>query len=235
MPPQIYPTPFDALFDVFDGAVILVGGFGHVGHPHNLVRALRDRGVKNLTIVANNIGLGDSLDLLAETGQIKKFIGSFPVRASRERMTHFERLFREGLAEVEITPQGTMVERIRAAGAGIAAFYTPVGVGTIVEQGKEKRVFNGREYVLELALPGDFALIKAYKADKLGNLVYRRTARNFNPIMATAAKITIAEVEEVVEPGELDPEAIVTPGIYVDRLVICPRDYNDPAIFQTWD
>ena len=137
MPPQIYPTPFDALFDVFDGAVILVGGFGHVGHPHNLVRALRDRGVKNLTIVANNIGLGDSLDLLAETGQIKKFIGSFPVRASRERMTHFERLFREGLAEVEITPQGTMVERIRAAGAGIAAFYTPVGVGTIVEQGKE--------------------------------------------------------------------------------------------------
>lgn len=179
----------------------MVGGFGHVGHPHNLVRALRDRGVKNLTIIANNIGLGDSLDLLAETGQIKKFIGSFPVRASRERMTHFERLFREGLAEVKIIPQGTMVERIRAAGTGIVAFYTPVGVGTVVEQGKEKHVFNSREYVLETALHADFALIKAYKADKLGNLIYRRTARNFNPIMVSAARVTIAEVEEAVEPG----------------------------------
>lgn len=216
---KVYESLDEAIADVFDGATILVGGFGPAGHPANLIQALRRKGTKNLTIVCNNCGLGDLIDTLVENRQVKKFIGSFPFRTSASEVTGLERQYRAGEVAVEVVPQGTVAERIRAAGAGIPAFYTPTGVGTPVEEGKEKRVFNGREYILERALPGDFAFIKAYKADKMGNLTYHKVARNFNPVMATAAQVTIAEVEEIVEPGELDPEMVVTPGIYVDRIV----------------
>lgn len=220
---KVYATVDDALADVFDGATILIGGFGPAGSPANLIQALRRQGAKNLTIVANNCGLGDLIDMLAESGQMRKFIGSFPVRPSAAEVTHLERRSRAGEIAVEVVPQGTLVERVRAAGAGIAAFYTPTGVGTVVAEGKEVRVFDGQEYVLERALPGDFALIKAYKADTVGNLVYHAAARNFNPVFATAGRVTIAEVEEVVPAGALDPEVIVTPGIFVDRIVVAPK------------
>jgi 3-oxoacid CoA-transferase A subunit len=220
---KVYPTPDDALADVFDGATILIGGFGPAGSPANLIQALRRQGATNLTIVANNCGLGDLIDTLAESGQMRRFIGSFPVRPSASEVTHLERRYRAGEIEVEVVPQGTLAERVRAAGAGIAAFYTPTGVGTRVAEGKELRVFDGKEYLLERALGGDFALIKAYKADTAGNLIYHAAARNFNPTFATAGKVTIAEVEEVVPAGALDPEAIVTPGIFVDRIVVAAK------------
>jgi len=212
-------TAAAAVADIPDGASILLGGFGVLqGWSHELLFALRQRGVKNLTIICNSPGFGPfSPQILAENRQIKKLIASFGGYAYR--VTPLSEQIGRGEVEFEMVPQGTLVERVRAGGAGIPAFFTPTGVGTVVEEGKEKRVFNGREYLLETALRADFAFIRAYKADTHGNLVYRRTARNFNPPFATAADVTIAEVDEVVEPGTLDPEAIATPGIFVHRLV----------------
>lgn len=216
---KIYTSYADIVADIHDGATLLVGGFGLCGIPENLIIALRDKGVKNLTVVSNNCGVDDwGLGLLLREKQIKKMVSSY-VGENKE----FERQFLSGELEVELTPQGTLAERLRAGGAGIPAFYTPAGVGTPVAEGKEVRVFNGKEYLLEHAITGDFALIKAWKADKLGNLVYRKTARNFNPMMAAAGKITIVEVEEIVEVGELDPDQIHTPSIYVQRLIQAPK------------
>ncbi len=217
---KIFASPDDAITDIFDGCTIMFGGFGVTGIPFTLARALYKKGTKNITMISNSPGgrLEDfDLSILFEKRQIKKVIASFPVYAGKVNI--FEKQYLKGEVELEVVPQGTLAERIRAGGAGIPAFYTPTGVGTVVEEGKEKRLFDGKECLLELALRADFALIKAYKGDKMGNLTYRMTARNFNPVMATAAKVTVAEVDEIVEVGELDPEAIVTPGIYVDRIV----------------
>jgi 3-oxoacid CoA-transferase A subunit len=201
--------------NVRDGMTIMAGGFGLCGIPENLIQGLRELGVKDLTVISNNCGVDDfGLGILLQTKQIKKMIASY-VGENDE----FERQFLTGELEVELVPQGTLAERIRAGGAGIPAFYTPTGYGTLVAEGKEVRQFDGKWYVLERALHADLALVKAYKADKAGNLVYRKTARNFNPMMATAADVTIAEVEEIVEIGQLDPDCIHTPGIYVDMVV----------------
>jgi len=197
-----------------DGATILFGGFGLCGIPENLILALRDTGVKNLTCVSNNAGVDDwGLGLLLQTRQIKKMISTYV----GENKT-FEKQFLDGELEVELVPQGTFAERIRAGGAGIGGFYTPTGVGTMVAEGKEIRVLGGRELVLELPILGDFAFVRAWRGDKAGNLLYRMSARNFNPIMATASACTIAEVEELVEPGAIDPNVVHTPGIFVDTL-----------------
>jgi len=208
-----------AVADIPDGASILLGGFGVLqGWSHELLFALRERGVKNLTLICNSPGFGPfSPQILAENGQIKKLIASFG--GYSYRVTPLSEQIGRGEVEFEMVPQGTLVERIRAGGAGIPAFFTPTGIGTVIEEGKEKRVFNGHEYLLETALRADFALIRAHRADAYGNLVYRRTARNFNPPFATAANVTIAEVDEIVELGQLDPEAVATPGIFVHRLV----------------
>ena len=198
-----------------DGATLMVGGFGLCGIPENLIRALRDRGVKNLTVISNNAGVADfGLGLLLKTRQIRKMISTYV----GENAVFEEQLLKMEI-EVELVPQGTFAERIRAGGAGIAGFFTPTGVGTLIAEGKETRVIDGREFVLERPLKADFALVKAFRGDAYGNLVYRRTARNFNPVMATAASVTIAEVEEIVPVGALDPEAVATPGIYVDCLL----------------
>ena len=210
----------EAIADITDGSTIMFGGFGVSGIPATLIRALRQKGTKNITAIINSAGgrlANLDLAVLVENRQIKKVIASYPVYPWIA--SAFEEQYLKGEVELEITPQGTFVERIRAGGAGIAGFYTPTGVGTIVEKGKEKRTFNGKEYLFELALKADFTLIKAHKADRMGNLTYRMVARNFNPVMATAAKITIAEVDKIVEAGELDPETIITPGIYVNRIV----------------
>ena len=209
----------EALADIRDGASILIGGFGVLqGWPHELLFALRDSGVSDLTIICNSPGFGPlSPQILAETGQVSKLIASFGGYAYRT--TPLSEQIGRGEVAFEIVPQGTLVERIRAAGAGIPAFFTPTGVGTIVAEGKEKRSFDGRTYLLETALRADFALIRAYQADTAGNLIYRGTARNFNPPFAAAAAVTLAEVDAIIEPGQLDPEAIATPGIFVDRLV----------------
>lgn len=204
----------EAIRDIPDGATIMIGGFGLCGIPENLIAALVRKGVKNLTTISNNVGIDDfGLGKCLAAGQIVKHIGSY-VGENRllEEMVLGNRL------DLTLLPQGTLAECLRAGGAGIPAFYTPTGVGTIVAEGKETREFDGREYVLERALKADFALIKAWRGDKWGNLIYRKTARNFNPMMATAAKITIAEVEELVEVGELDPDKIMTPSIYVKRI-----------------
>jgi 3-oxoacid CoA-transferase subunit A len=215
---KVFASAAEAVRDIPDGATLLVGGFGLVGIPENLILALRDQGTKDLVCVSNNCGVDDwGLGLLLQTRQIRKMISSYV----GENKT-FERQFLNGELEVELVPQGTLAERIRAGGAGIGGFYTPAGVGTVVAEGKETRIFDGREYVLEMPIRGDFALIKGWKADRLGNVIYRKTARNFNPLMAAAAKITIVEVEELVEPGELDPDAIHTPSIYVQRIVVGP-------------
>jgi 3-oxoacid CoA-transferase A subunit len=204
-----------AIEDVKDGATILLGGFGLCGIPENLILALREKGVKNLTCVSNNAGVDDwGLGVLLRTRQVKKMISSY-VGENKE----FERQCLAGELEVELVPQGTLAERVRAGGAGIPAFFTPTGVGTEVAQGKEVREFDGRPYVLERAIKGDFALVKAWKGDRWGNLVYRKTTRNFNPVMATAGAKTIAEVEQIVELGQLDPDTVHTPGIYVDRIL----------------
>jgi 3-oxoacid CoA-transferase subunit A len=203
-----------ALSGIADNMTILVGGFGLCGIPENLIAALRDSGVRGLTCVSNNAGVDDfGLGLLLQTQQIRKMMSSYV----GENGT-FERQFLSGELEVELIPQGTLAERLRAGGAGIPAFYTPTGVGTLVAEGKETRDFEGRPYILERAIQGDFALVKAWKGDKYGNLMYRKTARNFNPMIATAGRVTVAEVEELVEIGELDPENIHTPGIYVQRI-----------------
>lgn len=215
---KVYPSAAAALEGVSDGMTLLVGGFGLCGIPENLILALRETGVKNLTCVSNNAGVDDfGLGLLLQTRQIKKMISSYV----GENAT-FEKQFLSGELEVELCPQGTLAERLRAGGAGIPGFYTPTGVGTLVAEGKEVREFDGRPYILERGIRGDFALVKAWKADTYGNLIFRKTARNFNPMAATAAKITVAEVEEIVEPGELDPDSVHTPGIFVQRLIQGP-------------
>jgi len=204
-----------AVADIPDGATLMAGGFGLCGIPETLIAALFRRGVRGLTVISNNCGIDDKgLGPLLGAGQIKKIIASYV----GENKT-FERLYLEGKVDVELCPQGTLAERIRAGGAGIPAFYTPTGFGTAVAEGKETRVFDGRSYVLEHALSADYALVKAWKGDRFGNLVYRKTTRNFNPMMATAAAITVAEVEDLVEPGALDPDQVHTPGIYVQRIL----------------
>ena len=208
-----------AVQDVPSGATLVVGGFGLCGIPENLIAALAATDVKGLTCVSNNCGVDDwGLGILLGKRKIRKMISSY-VGENAE----FERQYLAGELELEFCPQGTLAERMRAGGAGIAGFYTPTGAGTIVAEGKETKVFDGREYVLERGLTGDFALVAAWKADRLGNLVYRKTARNFNPMAATAGRITVAEVEELVEPGALDPDEIDTPGIFVTRVVVAPR------------
>ncbi|MCM3268531.1 CoA transferase subunit A [Paenibacillus elgii] len=205
----------EAVRDIQDGAVLIVGGFGLCGIPEHLIAALREQGTKDLTVVSNNCGVDDwGLGLLLANRQIKKMVSSYV----GENKT-FEKQFLSGELEVELVPQGSLAERIRAGGAGIPGFYTATGVGTPVAEGKEHKTFDGRTYLLERAIVGDFALVKAWKADPMGNLVFRKTSRNFNPMAAAAGKITIAEAEEIVGVGELDPDEIHTPGIYVQRVV----------------
>jgi 3-oxoacid CoA-transferase subunit A len=204
----------EAIQDVFDGATIMVGGFGLCGMPENLIRALARKGVKNLTTISNNAGVdGLGVGLLLANGQIQRHIGTY---VGENKL--LEQMVLNGTVQLDLVPQGTFSERIRAAGAGIPAFFTPTGVGTVVAEGKETRDFDGRPFIMERALQADFAFVKAWKGDKWGNLVYRKTARNFNPMMATAAKITIAEVEQLVEPGELDPDMVHTPSVFVKRI-----------------
>ena len=205
----------EAVADFFDGATVMAGGFGLCGIPENLIAAIRRKGTKGLTIISNNCGIdAKGLGILLANGQVKKMISSYV----GENKT-FERLFLEGKLEVELTPQGTLAERIRAGGAGIPAFFTATGFGTVVADGKETRAFDGRNYVLERALTADFSIVKAWKGDTFGNLVYRKTARNFNPMMAAAGRTTIAEVEELVEPGAIAPDQVHSPGIYVTRVL----------------
>jgi 3-oxoadipate CoA-transferase, alpha subunit len=206
-----------AVADVHDGATIMIGGFGNAGMPRALIDALIAHGARDLTIVNNNAGNGDTgLAALLAAGRVRKIICSFP----RQTDSHvFDGLYRSGKIELELTPQGNLAERIRAAGAGIGGFFSPTGYGTLLAEGKETRLINGRQYVLESPIHADYALIKALKADRWGNLVYRKAARNFGPIMAMAAKCTIAQVDEVVALGDLDPEVIITPGIFVKRVV----------------
>jgi len=213
---KLYDSADKALEGIQDNMTILVGGFGLCGIPENLIQALKNTGAKNLTCVSNNAGVDDfGLGLLLQTRQIQKMVSSYVGENDL-----FAQQFLEKQLDVEFVPQGTLAERIRAGGAGIPAFYTPTGVGTQVAAGKETRQFQDREYVLEQGITGDFSLVKAWKADTYGNLIYRKTARNFNPMMATAGHITVAEVEEVVNMGELDPDSIHTPGIFVQRLFV---------------
>ena len=214
MSKKVFQDAKSALFDVKDGMTLIVGGFGLCGIPENCIATLRDMNVKNLTCVSNNAGVDDfGLGLLLQQRQIKKMISSYVGENAL-----FEKLYMSGELELEFCPQGTLAERMRAGGAGIAGFYTPTGVGTLVAEGKELKTFDGREYVLERGIKGDFAFVKAWKGDKFGNLIFRKTARNFNPMAATAGKITVVEVEELVEIGELDPDQIHTPGVYVQRI-----------------
>jgi 3-oxoadipate CoA-transferase alpha subunit len=214
---QIYSTALEAVTDIPDGSVVMFGGFAGAGAPDDLFEALAEQGARHLTGISNHCGRGEAgLARLLLQGQIQKMVSTY---AFHRDSYVFRRLYEEGKVELELIPQGTMAERIRAAGAGIPAFFTPTGAGTVVAEGKEVRWFGDREYILEEALHADYALIHAKKADRLGNLVYSKTGRNFNPIMAAAASIAIVEVEEIVEIGELDPEVIVTPFLYVDRLV----------------
>jgi 3-oxoadipate CoA-transferase alpha subunit len=214
---KIFDSPESALAGIHDGATVMIGGFGNAGMPVQLIDALIDHGARDLTIVNNNAGNGDTgLAALLKAKRVRKIICSFP----RQSDSHvFDALYRAGEIELELTPQGNLAERIRAAGAGIGGFFTPTGYGTLLAEGKETREINGKHYVLESPIHADFALIKALRADRWGNLVYRKTARNFGPIMAAAAKCAIVQVNEVVGLGELDPEHIVTPGIFVQRVV----------------
>ena len=206
----------EAVQDIQDGATILVGGFGLVGIPENLILALKEKGTKDLTVISNNCGVDEwGLGLLLKNRQIKKMVGSY-VGENKE----FERQVLSGELEVELIPQGTLAERIRAGGAGIPAFYTPAGVGTPIAEGKEVRTFHGKEYLLEEAIQADFSFVRAWKGDIMGNLVYNKTARNFNPMIAAAGKVTIAEVEELVGVGELSPDQIHTPSIYVQKVIV---------------
>ena len=218
---KVVASPDEALHDVFDGASIMFGGFVSAGSPSNLILALQRRGARRITAIANNIGLGDKLDVLCEQRQIAKVIATFAIRASGTRRSLFEEQYQRGEVELELVPQGTFVERIRAGGAGLGGVLTRTGLGTMVQEGKQAVTVDGIDYLLETPLRADFAFVKAYKADRAGNLVYRRAGRNFNPVMATAADVVIAEVEEIVETGELDPESIGTPAVYVDRVVHC--------------
>src|SRR5271169_4354025 len=211
---KVVASAEEAIQDVFDGATIMVGGFGLCGMPENLIRALAKKGTKNLTTISNNVGVdGLGMGLLLANGQIRRHIGTY---VGENKL--LEQMVLNGTVQLDLVPQGTFSERIRAGGAGIPAFFTPTGVGTVVADKKETREFDGRTYMMERGLKADFALVKAWKGDKWGNLVYRKTARNFNPMMATAAKVTIAEVEHLVEVGELDGDSIHTPSIYVKRI-----------------
>ena len=211
---KVYQDAKSAIAGVKDNMTLLVGGFGLCGIPENAIEALRDSGVKGLTCVSNNAGVDDfGLGLLLQTRQIKKMMSSYV----GENAT-FEKQFMAGELELEFCPQGTLAERLRAGGAGIPGFFTPTGVGTLIAEGKEVRNFDGRDYILEKGITGDFAFVKAWKGDKFGNLVYRKTARNFNPMVAMAGKITVAEVEHLVEVGELDPDQVHTPGVFVQRI-----------------
>jgi 3-oxoadipate CoA-transferase alpha subunit len=206
-----------AVSGIQEGSTVLIGGFGPAGQPVELIEALIRGGVTDLTVVSNNAGNGRvGLAALLANGQVRKIICSFPRQADSYV---FDELYRADKVELELVPQGNLAERMRAAGAGIGAFYSPTGVGTPLAEGKERRTIDGRDYVLEYPIKGDVALIKAFRADTLGNLVYRKTARNFGPVMATAAETTVVQVSEIVEPGRLDPEAVITPGIFVDRIV----------------
>lgn len=210
-------SPSEALADVRDGATVMVGGFGEAGSPIELIHALIDQGATDLTVISNNCGSGEvGLAALLKAGRVSKVICSFPRTANS---TVFPELYRAGKTALELVPQGTLAERIRAGGAGIPAFYTPTAVGTPLAEGKETREFDGKTYVLEHGLRADLTLIKAKRADTHGNLVYNKTARNFSPVMAMAGRVTVVQVEEIVDPGELDPEAVVTPGIFVSRVV----------------
>jgi len=212
---KVLASADEAIADINDGATIMVGGFGLCGIPEKLIRALVKKGVKNLTTISNNVGVDEfGLGLMLYAGQIRAHKGSY---VGENKL--LEDMVLTGRIDLELIPQGTFAERIRAGGAGIPAFFTPAGYGTVVAEGKETREFEGRSYVMEHALKADFALIKAWKGDRWGNLVYRKTARNFNPMMATAATITIAEVEHLVEPGEIDPDLVHTPGVYVKRII----------------
>jgi 3-oxoacid CoA-transferase subunit A len=212
---KVLPDVEAAVALVPDEATIMMGGFGLCGIPENLIRALHARGTTRLTLISNNAGVDEfGLGMLLRSRQVKKMISTY-VGENKE----FERQFLSGELEVELVPQGTFSERIRAGGAGLGGFFTPTGYGTLVAEGKETRVIDGKPYVFEPPLHADFAFVKAWKGDRLGNLVYRRTARNFNPMMATAARVTIAEVEELVEPGQIDPDDVVTPGIFVQHIV----------------
>src|SRR5881227_1434242 len=216
---KVVASADEAVRDVADDSTLVVGGFGLCGIPENLIQALVKRGVKGLTCVSNNAGVDDwGLGLLLQTKQIRKMVSSY-VGENAE----FERQFLAGELEVEFCPHGTLAERMRAGGAGIPAFFTPAGYSTVVAEGKETREFDGRMYVMERGIVGDFSLVAAWKGDRLGNLMYRKTARNFNPMAATAGKVCIAEVEELVDPGMLDPENVHTPGIFVHRVVVAPR------------
>ncbi|MGM0875861.1 MAG: CoA transferase subunit A [Bacillota bacterium] len=213
---KIMASFLEAISDIQDGSTLIVGGFGLCGIPEKSIQALRDQGTKDLTVVSNNCGVDDwGLGLLLANKQIKKMVSSY---VGENKI--FEQQYLSGELEVELTPQGTLAERIRAGGAGIPGFYTATGIGTPIADGKEIKEFDGKPYLLERGIVGDFALVKAWKADTLGNLVYRKTSRNFNPLAAMAGKITIAEVEEIVEAGELDPDEIHTPGIFVQRLLV---------------
>jgi len=223
---KIVQSMAEAMAGVRDGALILIGGFGSIGQPNALIEGLIEQGAKDLTVVANNAGVGHTgLARLMEVGRVRKIICSYP-RTSDPVV--FEGLYRAGRIELEVMPQGTMAERMRAAGAGIPAFYTPTSVGTLLAEGKELREFAGRQYVLEKALAGDVALIEAWEADRWGNLTYRSSARNFNPVMAMAAKLTIVQAQHIVDLGALDPEKVMTPGIFVQRVVHVP--YGEPVV-----
>jgi len=219
---EICPDTDTAVRGIADGSTVLIGGFGRAGLPFALIDAVRRNGARDLTVVNNNAGNGDTgLAALLAAGAVRKIICSFP----RQSDSHvFDELYRAGRIELEVVPQGNLAERIRAGGAGIGGFYTPTGVGTLLAKGKELRTIDGRDYVLEYPIKADLALIRAHRADPLGNLVYRKTGRNFGPIMATAATLTVAEVSEIVPLGGIDPEVVVTPGIFVDRVVVA-----DPA------
>ena len=223
---KIMQTMAEAMAGIPDGAVVLVGGFGSIGQPNALIEGLIEQGAKDLTVVANNSGVGyGGLAKLLDTGRVRKIVCSFPRTADP---VVFERLWREGKIELECVPQGTMAERMRAAGAGIPAFYTATAVGTKLAAGKEEREIHGRKYILEEALHGDVALVEAWEADRWGNLTYNSSARNFNPVMATAATLTIVQSQHIVELGALDPEKIATPGIFVDRVLHVP--YGEPTV-----
>jgi 3-oxoadipate CoA-transferase alpha subunit len=223
---KIVQSMAEAMVGIRDGAVVLLGGFGNIGQPHALLDGLIEQGAKDLTVVSNNAGVGRAgLARLLDLGRVRKIICSYPRTADP---VVFEELYRAGKIELEIVPQGTMAERIRAAGAGIPAFFTATAVGTKLAAGKEEREIAGRKYLLEEALPGDVALVEAWEADRWGNLTYRSSGQNFNPIMATAAQLTIVQTQHVVELGALDPEKVMTAGIYVNRVVHVP--YGDPMV-----
>ncbi len=238
MKSKVFATCAEAVADIPGGATIMVGGFGHAADkPQNLIAALRDQGAKNLTLISNSAGGAAKLgigslggepfideEILVQNRQVKKAICSVPASLVMSKPSAFEKQYLAKEVELEYVPQGTLVERIRAGGAGVGAFYTPTGVGTLVEQGKEKRVIDGKEMLLEFGLRANYAFVKAYRADTMGNLIYRGIMRSFNAVMATAAKVVIAEVEEIVEAGEIDPEIVVTPGIFIDRIVVIPRE-----------